>query len=284
MLSPSRCNQNPGSHLPPFHYGSCLGRHFYREKTRAIFSLVDSRRIALAHATRPQAVSCADQILSFRCRPDRIFSCDVRKSKQSSYAKKSHLLYVQRFEQTPRPTAVVMVWRRETTSRVHCTARRTQASESTLTAFRLAPKTRAESARVSLSWYLVFRHSSVTDFCCSCCCCSLRARMHREVHASALLLVSTEAPPSTRQPTVVWPRRDAPPADCPSGATQRRYSAVSPSNSSIVRLLLAVVDNLLNLDDGLGHRIPKSTKNRSELAYSECLNRCFQFWDKKLQI
>ena len=33
-----------------------------------------------------------------------------------------------------------------------------------------------------------------------------------------------------------------------SGAKQRRATAVSPSNSSIVLLLLAVVDNILNLE------------------------------------
>ena len=50
---------------------------------------------------------------------------------------------------------------------------------------------------------------------------------------SALLLVSRPEPA---------------PADCASGATQRRYPAVSPSNSSIVLLLLADVDNILNLE------------------------------------
>ena len=49
--------------------------------------------------------------------------------------------------------------------------------------------------------------------------------------------------PSPRRLTLVWPRRDAPPADSASGAKQRRYAAVSPSNSSTVVLLLAVVDN-----------------------------------------
>ena len=54
--------------------------------------------------------------------------------------------------------------------------------------------------------------------------------------------------PSPSQPTVVWPRREAPPADCASGAKQRRYSAVSPSNTLVVLLLLAVVGNILTLE------------------------------------
>ena len=40
---------------------------------------------------------------------------------------------------------------------------------------------------------------------------------------SALLLVFRSEP---RHPTVVWPGRDAPPADRASGAKQRRYTAV----------------------------------------------------------
>ena len=51
-----------------------------------------------------------------------------------------------------------------------------------------------------------------------------------------------------RQPTVVWLRRDAPPADCVSGAKQRRYKAAPPSDSLTVVLLLVVVDNILNLE------------------------------------
>ena len=35
--------------LPPPHYGTCL--HFCREKSTALSSLVDSRRIVLTHAT-----------------------------------------------------------------------------------------------------------------------------------------------------------------------------------------------------------------------------------------
>ena len=61
---------------------------------------------------------------------------------------------MQRFEQTPRPTLVVVVvvvvvvviYRREETRWVRCTARRTQASEPTPSAFGLAAKGRAECA------------------------------------------------------------------------------------------------------------------------------------------
>ena len=49
--------------------------------------------------------------------------------------------------------------------------------------------------------------------------------------------------PSPRQSIVVWPRGDPPPADCASGAKQRRQTAVPPSNLSIVLLLLAVMDD-----------------------------------------
>ena len=53
--------------------------------------------------------------------------------------------------------------------------------------------------------------------------------------------------PNPRQPTVVvWPGRDAPPADRASGAKQRRYTGVSPSNSTIVLLLFVVVENIFN--------------------------------------
>ena len=38
------------SPLPP-HVGSCLGRHFYREKTAALSSLVDSDRSVLEVST-----------------------------------------------------------------------------------------------------------------------------------------------------------------------------------------------------------------------------------------
>ena len=64
--------------------------------------------------------------------------------------KKTDLLCVQRFEQTPRPTAILVVWRREE-ARVRCTARRTQAFEATLTASGMAAKLSTECDSTSLA-------------------------------------------------------------------------------------------------------------------------------------
>ena len=127
---------------------------------------------------------------------------------------------MQRFEQKPIPRAVVVVvWGREQTRRVHCTARRIQASEPTLT--------------VPLVW----RQRDVSSALESTC---LGAFMFHNVPETAAAVVyeyvSTERGarrvrfswslvPSPRQPTVVWPRRDAPLADRASGAKQRRYTA-----------------------------------------------------------
>ena len=77
--------------------------------------------------------------------------------------------------------------------------------------------------------------------------CSLRVQVYASTERcvpSALLLASRPEPA---------------PADCcslategraarASGSKQRRDTAVSPSNSSIVLLLFAVVDNILNLE------------------------------------
>ena len=101
--------------------------------------------------------------------------------------------------------------------------------------------------------------------------------------------------PTLHQSTVVRSSRDAPPADCAwLGAKQRRYPAVSPSNPSIVLLLLAVADNILNLEtmpffdlkngwlrssdfrpksDDSGHRVLKPIFFRSDFAYSDCMNK-----------
>ena len=94
--------------------------------------------------------SYAVQISSFRFRPDRIFSCAVRNSKQSSYAEKSDLLCVQRFEQTPTPAAVAVVG---------AAKRRAEYMPSSL-------------GRVNLSWCIVVHN--VTD----CRRCSLQVRIH----------------------------------------------------------------------------------------------------------
>ena len=131
---------------------------------------------------------------------------------------------MQRFEQTPRPAAVVVAWRHKETRWVCCTARRTKASQPTLTAFGLAAKRRAEYASVNLYWYFVF-HTAVTDWC-RCCCARLLLlyestrkcprRGRRRVRFPRSL------DPSPCQPTVVRSRRDAPPTDRASGAKQRR--------------------------------------------------------------
>ena len=156
-----------------------------------------------------------------------------------------YCVYVWRFEQTPRPTAVFVVWRREEPCWVRCPARRTQASEPRLTAFGLAAKRRGERARANLSWYFVFH------FVTGCCCCtatfSTSTRTYPRRDASRVRF-SWYLGPSPHQATVVWPRRDATPAARGSGAKQRRYIAVSPSNSWIVLLLFAVVDNILNIE------------------------------------
>ena len=103
--------------------------------------------------------------------------------KQSSYEEKSDLLCVQRFGQRPRPTAVVVVRRREETRWVRYTARRTHASEPRLTASGLAAKRRGECARVNLSWYFVFRDVIATAAATAVHKCSLRVRIHGEVRA-----------------------------------------------------------------------------------------------------
>ena len=123
--------------------------------------------------------------MSFRFRTDRIFRCELGKSKRSSYyAEKSDLLCLRRFEQTPRPTAVLVVWRHEETRWVRCPARRTQASELRLTGPVLTAKKSGECARVNLSWYVVPHFVTVYKYLST----------GRYV-PSALLLVSRPQPP-----------------------------------------------------------------------------------------
>ena len=63
---------------------------------------------------------------------------------------------------------------------------------------------------------------------------------------SALLLVSRPEP-APDDCSLATEGRPGPPAARASGAKQRRYTALAPSNSSIVVLLLfAVMDNILN--------------------------------------
>ena len=114
--------------------------------------------------------------------PDVVFCC-------------SDLLCAHRCEQTPRPTAVGVVWWREETRWVRCTARRTPASEPTLTAFLWSGD--GETCRVNLSWYFVLHN--VIDCCCCCCCAAAAAVIHEYVATercapSALLLVSSPKP------------------------------------------------------------------------------------------
>ena len=103
-----------------------------------------------------EAVSYTIQILSFGFCPIAFLAVNFANRNRLAMRKNLILLCVQRFEQTPRATAAVTVWRREKTRWVRCTARRTQACEQTLTAFGLAEKRRAERAIVNLSWYFVF--------------------------------------------------------------------------------------------------------------------------------
>ena len=79
---------------------------------------------------------------------------------------------------------MVVVRCREETRWVRCTARKTQASEPTLTAFGLAAKRRAEWVRVNRSWHFVLVFHNVTD----CCCCNLRVRIYGEVRAECASL------------------------------------------------------------------------------------------------
>ena len=85
--------------------------------------------------------------------------------------------FIARAEQTPRPTAAVVVWRREETRWVRRTARRTQASEPTLTAFGPAAERCAECAKFKLL-------TPAADAAIY----SLRVRIHGEVCAECASL------------------------------------------------------------------------------------------------
>ena len=78
---------------------------------------------------------------------------------------------------------------------MRCTARRTQASEPTLTAFLRSGG--GETCRVNSSWYFVLHN--MTDCCCWCCCCAAAAVVYEYVSTErcaprALLLVPKPAP------------------------------------------------------------------------------------------
>ena len=145
-------------------------------------------------------------------------------------------------KQTPRDK-LLLLRSGDAKRRIGCAAlrvRRTQASEPTLTAFGLAAKRRADCARANLSWYFVPVFHNVID----CCCCVPTSTYPRR--GARRVRFPWSIGPSPRQPPVVWPRRDAPPADRASCARQRGCAAVWPSISSIVLRLLAVVDNMFH--------------------------------------
>ena len=160
---------------------------------------------------------------------------------ETVFLQKSYLLCVKRFEQTTRPTALVVVWRREEARRLRCTVRRTQTSEPTLTASGLAARRHAERAYIEVSC------PGISYFTISLTAAASGANTNPRRGARRVRLRRSLGP-GPRQLTAVWPRRDEPPADCTLGAKQRRYTAMSPSNSCTVLLLLAVVDKILNLD------------------------------------
>ena len=153
---------------------------------------------------------------------------------------------VQGFEQMPRPTEFLVVWHGEEMRWVRCTARRTQASEPRLLISGLVARRRCECARVNMSCFFCVSQcdSNLTD--CCCCCAAVYSRSTHPRRRTRRVRFPWSLGPS--QPTVVWLRRDAAPADRASGARQRHHPAVSPSNSSIGLLLFAVVYNILNLE------------------------------------
>ena len=134
--------------------------------------------------------------------------------------------------------------------------RRTHASERTLIAFGLAGKRRIECARVDLSWCLVFHN--VTAATASAVAAAAAAAAVRvleyvstERSAQSTLLLVSRPKPAPADCSLVTERCAARrlPADRASGSRQRCYTAVSSSKSSTVPpLLLAVVDNILDLE------------------------------------
>ena len=101
---------------------------------------------------------------------------------------------------------------------------------------------------------------------------------------------------SPRQPTVVWSRRDTPPADRASGAKQRRCTAVTiqlidraaavccrGQHFEVRKHALFRCGNLMTQVD-LGHRILESKKIRSDSAYSDWIRPVLmqsETWNKK---
>ena len=101
--------------------------------------------------------------MSLRFWPDRMFNCEFRKSKQSSYSEESDVLCVQRFKQTPGPTAIVVVSGRGETRQVRCTAQDPSVRANADCLWSVG----GECANVNLSWYFVLVFHDVTDYFCS---------------------------------------------------------------------------------------------------------------------
>ena len=147
--------------------------------------------------------------------PDRFFRYWL--ANRNSLPRRKSQIYCE-FKNSSKRRDQRLLGRRETRW-VRCAARRNQVSERRLTASGLAAKRRGECARVNLSSYFEFHH--VTD---CCCCCTAVQSTSTYPRRGCRVRFSWSLSPSPRRPAVFWPRRDAPPADCASGAKQRRYT------------------------------------------------------------
>ena len=130
---------------------------------------------------------------------------------------------MQRFEKTPRPTAVV-VWSSAAKRRwVRCAARRIQASEPTLTAFNLATKRRAECAT---SQPVLMFCISQRDLTAAGGAAAVYEYAPTDWCAPSALLLVSRSEPAPADCGLATERR----ADRASGAKQLHYRAVSLSN------------------------------------------------------
>ena len=157
---------------------------------------------------------------------------------------KSGFLRGQFSSKRPRPTALVVVWRREETRRVRCTAPWTQASEDHADCLLVWPRRDMPNAPrrvkpfLGISYLTMWlRYESTSTY---------PRRGGRRVRLSWSLGLSP------RQPTLVGPRRDAPPRRPPTACRARRNVAIQlchhPTRrvSIVLLLLLAIVDNIWN--------------------------------------
>ena len=167
--------------------------------------------------------------LSFRFRPARIFSCEVRESKRAVLPVRNNrrLVRAEVLEHTPETNCCCGLAPRKKTRGALFTRCRAQAPKPMLTASGLAATRRAECARVNLSWVFRMlaqcRHPSpgcCLTHCCCCCCCSLTVRTYLQRGARRVRFLWCPGP-SPRQPTAVCSRRIALTADCASGAKRR---------------------------------------------------------------